>query len=305
MIRKYVYGEPFETEAVVQEIAAQRDTLPYFQMCKIGMNEDGGEIEQSTLASMNEAQALAVEVVKEGFGYSMDKDTIVYGLGENVRGINKRGWHYTSYADDNPHHHEDVQRLYGAHNFFIVDGCDRFGVFVDYPGEITFDIGYTNSNELYILPEDMNLTIYIIEGESLKDIVKQFRILIGPSYIAPRWALGYGQSRWGYENAEDIREVAKQYRANHIPVDMIYMDIDYMDGYRNFTIDDKAFPDFESFVQEMQEQKIHLVPIIDAGVKAERGYSVDEEGVSQGYFCKYEDGTDFVGTVWPGECHFP
>ena len=305
MIRKYVYGEPFETEAVVQEIAASGEAMPYFQPCLMRMSTDGGEVEQSILVNMSENRDAGESEQKEGFLYVMDKGDIVYGLGENIRGMNKRGWHYTSYADDNPHHHEDVGRLYGAHNFFIVDGRERFGIFVDYPGEIRFDVGYTNINEFTILPQDMNLTIYVIEGDSLKDIVKQFRVLIGRSYIAPRWALGYGQSRWGYETAEDIREVADQYRKNHIPLDMIYMDIDYMKGYRNFTIDEEAFPDFEAFVREMQSKNLHLIPIIDAGVKAEEGYCVDEEGVAQGYFCKYEDGTDFVGTVWPGECHFP
>lgn len=305
MIRKYVYGEPFETEAVVQQFAAQNGSVPYFQLYSAQETDSVAEVEQSVLATMSEAELAGSKVVRDGFSYIMDQSTIVYGLGENIRGINKRGWHYTSYADDNPHHHEDVHGLYGAHNFFIIDGEERFGVFIDYPGEITFDVGYTHKDELHILPQDMNLVFYIIEGSSLKDIVKQFRQMIGRSYIAPRWALGYGQSRWGYENAEDIRNVAKQYRENHIPLDMIYMDIDYMNGYRNFTIDDKAFPAFEEFVQEMQEQKLHLIPIIDAGVKAEAGYSVDDEGVEKGYFCKYEDGREFVGTVWPGECHFP
>lgn len=305
MIRKYVYGEPFETDAVVQNIVAQCDCMPYFEQCVMQVTEVGEEVEQNVLASMSEAELAGTQIVKKGFRYVMDKKTIVYGLGENVRGINKRGWHYSSYADDNPHHYEDVQRLYGAHNFFIVDGRERFGIFVDYPGEISFDIGYTYKDLFYMMPEELNLVIYVIEGDSLKDIVKQFRQLIGRSYMAPRWALGYGQSRWGYENVADIREVAQKYRENHIPLDMIYMDIDYMKGYRNFTIDEEAFPDFEEFVKEMQKQKIHLIPIIDAGVKSEDGYFVDEEGVNQGYFCKYEDGTEFVGTVWPGECHFP
>ncbi|MBQ6697404.1 MAG: alpha-glucosidase [Lachnospiraceae bacterium] len=279
MIRKFIFGNPIETEAVIVKGMTQGDELPYLESCEVGD--------------------------LEGFRYRMSAKDVVYGLGQNVRGINKRGWHYVSYADDNPHHHEDVQGLYGAHNFLVLDGKERFGVFVDYPGELRFDIGYTHKDELLILPAEMNLVLYIIEGDSLKDIVKQFRQMIGRSYMAPRWALGYGQSRWGYENAEDIREVAKQYRENHLPIDMIFLDIDYMDGYRNFTLNTEAFPEFPAFVQEMRQQNIHLIPIIDAGVKAEKGYSVDEEGVEKGYFCKDEDGTDFVGSVWPGECHFP
>ncbi len=275
MIRKYIYGTPIETEAVVTMIETTTDDMPY------------------------------LEKREDSFFYLLGDKDIIYGLGENIRGINKRGWKYTSYADDNPHHHEDVERLYGAHNFFIVDGKERFGVFIDYPGQLKYDIGYTHINEMVIMPDEWDLVIYIIEGDSLKSIVKQFRGMIGRSYMAPCWALGYGQSRWGYRNAEDIRNVAKKYRENHLPIDMIYMDIDYMDGYRNFTIDEEAFPEFAAFVEEMKESQIHLVPIIDAGVKAQEGYRIDDEGVENQYFCKCEDGSDFVGTVWPGECHFP
>ena len=308
MIRKYIFGKPLETEAVVAKIKADEGRLPY--LGEYVYESDLGstqEKEQSLLVNLKEGELNASGAARifRGFRYVMGRQDVVYGLGENIRGINKRGWYYVSYADDNPHHYEDVHRLYGAHNFFIVDGRERFGVFVDYPGEIRFDIGYAHKDELRILPADINLVIYIIEGNSLKDIVKQFRQMIGRSYIAPRWALGYGQSRWGYENEADIRQVAGKYRDNHLPIDMIYVDIDYMEGYRNFTIDKEAYPDFERLVKDMKAINIHLVPIIDAGVKAEQGYYIDEEGLEKGYFCKYQDGTEFVGTVWPGECHFP
>ena len=55
----------------------------------------------------------------------------------------------------------------------------------------------------------------------------------------------------------------------------------------------------------MLEDGIHLVPIIDAGVKIEDGYDVYEEGVQNNYFCKDENGNDFVVGVWPGRVHLP
>ena len=80
---------------------------------------------------------------------------------------------------------------------------------------------------------DADLNVYVIEGESAYDIVKQFRHVIGRSYIPPKFAFGFGQSRWGYTTKEDFRKVAAGYRENHIPLDMIYMDIDYMDSYKD------------------------------------------------------------------------
>lgn len=88
-------------------------------------------------------------------------------------------------------------------------------------------------------------------------------------------------------------------------MDMLYLDIDYMDAYKDFTVNPEEFPDFSAFVSEMKAQNIHLVPIIDAGVKIEDGYEIYEEGKAGDYFCKKEDGTDFAVAVWPGLTHLP
>ena len=273
MIRKYRYGAPFDTEAVTEKIETANGAFPYG---KISL-EKGFD-----------------------FTYVMDEDDIVYGLGEANRGINKRGYCYISNCTDDPNHTEDKRSLYGAHNFIIVSGKTTFGLFFDYPSELTFDIGYTRMDTLKVTCADADLNVYVIEGESAYDIVKQFRHVIGRSYIPPKFAFGFG-----YTTKEDFRKVAAGYRENHIPLDMIYMDIDYMDSYKDFTLNPENFPDFPDFVKEMKDQELRLIPIIDAGVKVESGYEVYEEGVEKRYFCQREDGSDFVAAVWPGDTHFP
>lgn len=277
MVRRYVFGTPIETEAVINKPEALAGQLPYF--------EKTGDTLQ----------------------YEMKPDDIVYGLGENVRGINKRGWIYVSNCTDEPNHQEDTRSLYGAHNFIIVSGADgrSFGLFVDTPDKITFDIGYTVYSRLTVQVEGDSYELYVIDGETPDGIVKEFRQMIGQSFLPPKWAFGFGQSRWSYRTSQEVREVAKSYRENHIPIDSIYLDIDYMERYKDFTIDRESFPDFEQLVDEMKEQGIHLVPIIDAGVKVEEGYEVYEEGVRNNYFCKDENGENFAVGVWPGRCHFP
>lgn len=277
MIKKYTYGKPFQTESVVVDIAAEKG------------QPDHGNIDLTA-----------------GFSYTFglgDSD-IVYGLGEANRGINKRGYKYISNNADNPHHHEDVYSLYASHNFIIVSGAQTFGLYFDYPSTITFDVGYTKRDELHIFCDSADLDIYVITGDSPYDITKQFRKMIGRSYIPPKFAFGFGQSRWGYKTPEDFETVARKYRENHIPIDMVYMDIDYMDSYKDFTINDD-FGDFSEYVENLKKDNIRLIPIIDAGVKIEEGYDVYEEGVANNYFCKRADGSDFVAAVWPGYTHFP
>ncbi len=277
MIRKYTYGAPLRTDAVTSEIPAESGALSYGAVC-----------------------------TKDGFSftYTMDSDAVVYGLGEATRGINKRGYCYISDCTDDPNHTEDKRSLYGAHNFIVVWGKETFGLFFDYPSRLTFDIGYTRMDTLTVSCGNADLDLYVITGSSPYDIVKQFRHIIGRSYIPPKFAFGFGQSRWGYRTKEDFRKVARGYRENHIPLDMIYMDIDYMDSYKDFTLGEQ-FAGFPEFVREMKDSHIRLIPIIDAGVKVEDGYDIYEEGVQNRYFCQREDGSDFVAAVWPGDTHFP
>ncbi len=291
-IRRFTIGNPINTEAVVQEIPVEQGAFPYFTRVQgIELKSDGDS--QETM------------VQKDYLSYQMGPEDKVYGLGENVRGIDKRGWVYESNCSDDPHHTEGKRSLYGAHNFLVVAGAKVFGVFLDYPGKLTLDIGYEDMDEIRITPKDWNMDLYILEGEGVLGIVESFRQLIGRSYIPPKWAFGYGQSRWGYKCEEDIRTVVKGYRENNIPLDSVYMDIDYMERFKDFTIDEGRFPNFPEFVEEMKRQHIHLVPIIDAGVKIEEGYGVYEEGVENGDFCKDEAGKEFTGAVWPGKVHFP
>lgn len=278
MIRKYVFGKPFDTEAVTTEIPVTEGVPGY------GRTE-----------------------LEDGFSFTMDmkKQDVVYGLGENIRGINKRGYLYISNASDDPHHTEDKSSLYAAHNFLIVAGEKNVGFFFDYPAVMEFDVGYTDMDTLRVSCREADLALYVIEGDSPYDITKQFRKIIGRSYIPPKFAFGFGQSRWGYKTQEDFFQVADGYRENHLPLDMIYMDIDYMQDYKDFTFNEEHFSDFPEFVAKMKERHIRVIPIIDGGVKIEEGYSIYEEGVKNNYFCKRGDGSDFVAAVWPGYTHFP
>lgn len=279
MISKFSYGTPVETFAVVQDIpVSDHEQLQHFSRKK-------GPV--------------------QSFTCPLKEEDIVYGLGETMRGINKRGGRYISFNYDDPHHKDDMPSMYGAHNFVVVDGETSFGAFFDTPAKVTFDVDAKNSGSLTVSCETQDLRLYIIEGDSAYNVVKQFLGIIGPSFLPPLWAFGYGQSRWGYKTERDIRRVASKYAAVGIPLDYICMDIDYMDRFIDFTVNKRRFPDMAGFTAELKKHGLHLVPIVDAGIKIEPGNPVYEEGVKNGYFCKNHEGLDFKAEVWPGMTHFP
>ena len=182
MIQRFRFGLPLPTDSVVQEIPVSAGPVPF----------------------------LTAE--EDGWAYRMAPDAIVYGLGEMPRGINKRGWHYVTNNTDEARHSEDKLSYYGAHNFLLIDGGagrECFGVFIDFPGKVRYDIGYTEYDALRFATEEPDHELYIITGDDLNDISRQFRQLIGRSYIPPKWAFGLAQSRFGYKTEADIREVAQ------------------------------------------------------------------------------------------------
>ena len=221
------------------------------------------------------------------------------------RGINKRGWHYITNNTDESRHSEDKLSFYGAHNFLLVrDGSTCFGLFVDFPGKVYYDIGYTRHDLFSFHTETPDYDLYLLSGGNENAICKEFRTLIGRSYIPPKWAFGLAQSRWGYKTEEDVREVARQYKEHDLPLDMICMDIDYMQDYADFTVNKERFPALAKLSADLKAQGIRLVPIIDAGVRIDPNDPTCTEGLEKGYFCKKADGTPFVAAVWPGKAYF-
>ena len=275
MIQRFSFGHPFPTQSVVLSLPAESGPVPF-------LTPDG-----------------------TGWQFTLSEQAAVYGLGEMPRGINKRGWHYIANNTDESRHSEDKLSFYGAHNFLLVrDGSTCFGLFVDFPGKVYYDIGYTRHDLFSFHTETPDYDLYLLSGGNENAVCKEFRTLIGRSYIPPRWAFGLAQSRWGYKTEEDVREVARQYKEHDLPLDMICMDIEYMQDYADFTVNKERFPDLAKLSADLKAQGIRLVPIIDAGVRVDPNDSTCTEGLEKGYFCKKADGTPFVAAVWPGKAYF-
>lgn len=275
MIQRFSFGHPFPTQSVVLSLPAESGPVPF-------LTPDGS-----------------------GWQLTLSEQAAVYGLGEMPRGINKRGWHYVTNNTDESRHSEDKLSFYGAHNFLLVrDGSTCFGLFVDFPGKVYYDIGYTRHDLFSFHTETSDYDLYLLSGGNENAICKEFRTLIGRSYIPPKWAFGLAQSRWGYKTEEDVREVARQYKEHDLPLDMICMDIDYMQDYADFTVNKERFPDLAKLSADLKAQGIRLVPIIDAGVRIDPNDPTCTEGLEKGYFCKKADGTPFVAAVWPGKAYF-
>lgn len=267
--------------------------------------------------SESEARAI-LEPYLQGFAISstslrlarpLTSEERIYGLGERTNDMNKRGQAFPIWNID-PHkgHNPQTVTMYTSIPFYLgltLDDGRAYGVLIDHTGRIEVDMGKTKATEAYMTIEGDSLVAYFFAGPTPADVMRQYSELTGHMPLPPRWAIGYHQCRWGYTSEQLVRQVAAQLRERNHPCDAIWLDIDYMHGYRDFTWDPDRFPHPEQLAKDLHAQRLHLVTIIDPGVKIDEDYGVYQQGMEQDYFCRYQNGELFKGNVWPGICVFP
>ncbi len=253
----------------------------------------------------------------KGFGVSFDegrvscykklfKDESFYGLGEKTGSLNKVGNQYTMWNTDHPAYDKIWDPLYVSIPFFIgVRNNMAYGIFFDNTYKSYFNMGASNNRFYWFGADDGEMNYYFIYGPEIKKVISSYTELTGRMQLPPMWALGYQQSKWSYYPESTVKRIAETFRDDKIPCDVIYLDIDYMDGYRVFTWNKNRFPDPSNMLKELKMEGFKIIPIIDPGVKVDTGYFAAKEGLSKNLFVKYPDGSVYQGEVWPSWAYFP
>lgn len=248
-----------------------------------------------------------------------------YGMGEKLRGLELSGvrtrfWNTDAFADFDWGAIENarVDPYYASIPYLIIRtpaGWAGLVMNTPYPAFMStaaevaiegFQAAESSAGKMVALgAEGGGLDLFVIAAPTLAELTARFQRLAGPMPLPPLWALGFHQCRWGYRSAEDLRELKRRFAEHEIPVDGLWLDIDYMDGFRVFTLDEKAFPNGAADIAEIAADGQRVVPIIDPGVKRDEHYDVYREGREKDLFCRNPEGGEFIGLVWPGESAFP
>ena len=229
-----------------------------------------------------------------------------YGMGDKASHINLKGRKVENWVTDQYAFGKDQEPLYKAIPFYIgLHHQKAYGVFFDNSFQSFFDFGHDRRNVTSFWAEGGEMNYYFFYGPNMAQVVEAYSSLTGTPELPPLWALGFHQSKWSYFPDSQVRSIAQTFREKQIPCDAIYLDIDYMDGFRCFTWDKERFPDPKKLLEDMKSDGFKLVTMIDPGIKIDRKYWVYNEANQKGYFCRRADGTHFKGKVWPGECKFP
>jgi alpha-glucosidase len=226
-----------------------------------------------------------------------------FGLGDKTGALRLNGRSFSCWNTDSFAYGHGSDPLYKSIPFFQgLRAGKSFGIFLDNPYRSHFEF---QEKELRFSAEGGEMDYYFFSGPSPADIVRQYTQLTGTPPLPPMWALGFHQSRWSYFPEARVRELATTFRDLNIPCDAIYLDIDYMDGYRCFTWDHQHFPDPKGLIDDLKEQGFQTIVMIDPGIKVDPDYKVYQSGMEGDHFCRRTNGDLMIGPVWPQDCVFP
>ncbi|HXB61117.1 MAG TPA: glycoside hydrolase family 31 protein [Candidatus Acidoferrales bacterium] len=237
----------------------------------------------------------------------LDDDEHVYGLGEKIGSLDKRGWklggyNYVMWNSDTPAYDSSTDPLYVSVPFFMVlRRGESHGIFLDNTWRSYFDIGHEQRNLLTFGADGGDIDYYFINGPDPKQVIERYTALTGRTPLPPLWSLGYNQCRWSYYPESRVRLLADTFRSKNVPADGLWLDIHYMDGYKPFTWDHDRFPDPKKMISDLRAQGFHLVTILDGHPPALKGYAPYDEGIAGNDFVKNPDGSVYEGPVWPSQ----
>jgi len=247
-------------------------------------------------------------------------DEHFYGLGEKAAHLDKRRGQFTMWNSDTPAYKEGTDPIYQDIPFYLGwQSGEAYGIFFDNTYRTNFDFAGESPEYVTFAADGGEMNYYFFWGPSIKKILGRYADLTGHLPMPPKWALGNQQSRWSYFPDTVAEEVVRRYRAEDLPLDVLHLDIDYMQGYRIFTWNRPGYPDPTAFTGKLRKQGVKVVVIVDPGVKyqppepgvadaavnpeltaQDKSYYVFNQGMAKNYFLKRQDGKLWIGAVWPG-----
>lgn len=245
---------------------------------------------------------------EDGCSYiTKENDAIAYyGLGEKGGSLNKKGTYTENYNTDDPETDDNSTMYYKTIPFYVaLKENIAYGLFFDNSFRSYFDMGKSCGDRIFFGSVGGQIQYYFMAGHTIKDVIHKYTHLTGRMEMPPLWSLGYQQCRFSYFTQEEVLELVKTFEEKEIPLDVVYLDIDYMDGFRVMTFKTPHFSNAKGLIKELEEKGIKVVTIVDPGVKIDEEYGVYKRGKIGGHFTKKLDGELFVGAVWAGDCAFP
>lgn len=294
--------EVTENEHEIYLLGNKVDVRIYLSKFRVVFLHKNGQIINSDEAAFG-ISSLGTEITRY---VSLQDSERFIGMGEKTGPLDRFGESYEHWNTDKFSYPVNQDPLYLSTPFYI--GLHHhlvYGIFLDNTHRSYFNFGASNRRFASYGASDGELNYYFIHDDSVANIIEHYALLTGFMPMPPKWALGLQQCRYSYYPDTEVINVITQYRNRNIPIDVVYLDIHYMDAYKVFTFHPERFPNPKAMHATLNEMNVRTVCIVDPGIKVDPGYSAYESGLAEGIFVTYPDHQPFEAEVWPGWCHFP
>ena len=234
----------------------------------------------------------------------------IFALGDKTGGtLDRRGNSYVDWNTDAYGFGSATDPIYKSIPFYIGAGGagGSYGILFDNTWRAWFDFGHREDEVTSFGAPDGPIDYYVIAGPSTAEVVRRYTDLTGKAPLAPLWSLGYQQSRYSYMSSDELLGVVDRLRKEKVPTDVVWLDIDFQDRNRPFTVNTQAYPDVKALTARLNAEGVKLVTIADLHIASapNEGYKPYDSGVAGNHFVHNPDGSPFVGKVWPGPSVFP
>jgi len=239
---------------------------------------------------------------------TMPLDEHFFGLGDKTGPLDRRNQAFTLWNTDAYRFQESTDPLYKSIPYFMAFRAGRaLGVLLDNTWRSSFDFGKESPTAYSFGALGGPVDYYLFYGPTPKQVVETYAWLTGTPPLPPLWSFGFQQSRYSYMTQARVLEVAARLRSDRIPADAIYLDIDFQDHNRPFSVDRAAFPDLAGMIAQLKAENFHVVMITDLHIARlpGQGYLPYDSGIAGGHFVRNPDGSVYSGKVWPGPSVFP
>ena len=241
----------------------------------------------------------------------------IYGFGERAHELKLGDGKFTMAPNDTTGIRDDLGdggwNGYGIHPLGIHKTIKRAFVGLLFNNLNTQDLfiqsGY-DQWENHVLLEHRTtggvIDYYITINDNPESAIISLHDIIGHPMLPPYWSVGYHQCRYGYHNDQEIRDVYENFVANQLPIDTFWADIDCLQDYRIFTLNEKNFKGLPNLIHELHENNYKFVPIVDIGFPVKEEDEFYRIGRETNAFIKSNyTNEDLISYVWPGNAAMP
>lgn len=219
----------------------------------------------------------------------------VYGLGERFGPLVKNGQTVDVWNADGG---TVSEQAYKNVPFYLTNR--GYGVLVDDPGRVSFEVGSENVEKVQFSVEGESLEYLVVAGPTPKDVLDRYTALAGRPALVPAWSYGLWLSTsftTDYDEAT-VTSFLDGFRDRDLPLSAFHFDCFWMREFRwtDFVWDPEAFPDPEGMLARLHDRGLRVCAWLNPYIAQES--HLFDEGAAAGYLVRKPDGDVWQWDMW-------